>query len=305
MEEVRLQGVISTVVTPFDNDDHIAEEMLQNEVGYLLGADVHGICACGSTGEGHTLSLEESKRICEIVVDEVSGRVPVVGGIIQNSTARVIEYGRALKAAGVDALQVTPVHYLFSPSPEGTVDYYRTIGEELDMPIVVYNVVPWAMIPVDVVERLADLPHVVAIKQSGGDIHLLADLLVRLKDKLSILAAIDDLHFPAFAMGAHGTLAAIPTVTPHLTVQLWEAVRTEDYEAARRIHEKILPVWRTIDGPNSPSRLKEALNMQGRPVGKARHPMQQVSVAERSAIRNALEGAGLALLRERPSQAAL
>ncbi|MBI0319053.1 dihydrodipicolinate synthase family protein [Streptomyces javensis] len=288
-----LHGIISTVVTPFDADDQVDLDLLGPEIQYLLDSGVTAICACGSTGEGHALSAEESAAICARVVKEVDGRVPVIGGVIQNSTAEAIRYGRALKEAGVDALQVTPVHYVFAPDADQTVDYFRRIGATVGLPIVVYNVVPWALVPVDVIERLGDVPEVIAVKQSGGDMHLLADLLHRVRDRFTILAALDDLHYPAFAMGAHGALAAIPTVTPRLSVELWEAVRRGDHGEALRLHNVILGVWRAIDGPNLPARLKAALKLQGRDGGLPRHPFTPATDEERAVIADALGKAGL------------
>ncbi|MCW2871553.1 dihydrodipicolinate synthase family protein [Actinacidiphila oryziradicis] len=293
MKEIRLAGMISTVVTPFDENDAVDLDLLRGEVKYLLDQGVTAICACGSTGEGHTLSLEESVAICEVVVDEVAGRVPVIGGVIQNSTAQAKRYSLALKEAGVDALQVTPVHYVFAPSPEETVAHYREIGEATDLPIVLYNVVPWALVPIATIELLRDVPQVVAVKQSGGDIHLLADLLHRVRDRFTILAALDDLHYPAFVMGAHGALAAIPTVTPRLSVELWEAVQSGDHAKALELHERILTVWRAIDAPNLPATLKAALELQGRSPGLPRRPFAPATEAERERIREALQKANL------------
>ncbi|MBB5157769.1 dihydrodipicolinate synthase family protein [Saccharopolyspora phatthalungensis] len=288
-----LGGIVSTVVTPFDADDGIDEDLLRGEIRYLLDTGVHGICACGSTGEGHTLSVEESARICEIVVDEVAGRVPVIGGIIQNSTAQAVRYGHALKATGVDALQITPVHYVFAPSGDEIVGYYERIGNEVGLPIIVYNVVPWALIPAEVMDRVADLPQVVGIKQSGGDMHLVADLMERVSDRLTVLAAVDDLMYASFVLGADGALAAIPTVTPQLSVQLWDAVQAGDHALARSLHARILKVWRAIEAPNLPARIKEALRLQGRGGGLPRHPFTPVSEAESEAIKTALSSAGL------------
>lgn len=293
MKDVKLEGIISTVVTPFNDDETVNEDLLRKEVRYLLDAEIHGICACGTTGEGETLSIEESVAICKIVVEEAGGRIPVVGGIIQNSTHQVIAYGKALKEVGVDVLQITPTHYIFTPEGEGMIDFYRKIGEALDMPIILYNVIPWRMIQLDTIEKLAELPHVVGIKQSGGEMHLLADLICKLKDKLTILAAVDDLHFPAFMLGAHGALAAIPTVTPYLSVKLWNDVKEGRYDEAKELHEIILAVWRSVEGINQPARIKEALRLQGRIVGKARHPVQPVTLEQSEAIRNALQNAGL------------
>ncbi|MFI7129504.1 dihydrodipicolinate synthase family protein [Nonomuraea sp. NPDC050153] len=293
MKSVNLRGIISTVVTPFDDNDQVDYDLLRSDVRYLLDSGVHGICACGSTGEGQTLSAEESAEICRVVVDEVAGAVPVVGGIIRNSTAEVLTYARALKAAGVDALQITPVHYVFAPSDDQTVDYYRTIGTEIGLPIVVYNVVPWALVRTPVLRRLIEIPEVVAIKQSGGDMHLLADILAFYRDDITVLAALDDLHYPAFALGAHGALAAIPTVTPKLSVQLWDAVQAGDHKRARDLHEAILRVWRELDGPDLPERLKAALNLQGRKVGRPRHPFTPAAPETVERIRTVLDAAGL------------
>jgi 4-hydroxy-tetrahydrodipicolinate synthase len=293
MKNVALSGMISTVVTPFDENDEVDLELLRGEVKYLLGEGVTAICACGSTGEGQTLSLEESVAICRTVVEEVAGRVPVIGGVIQNSTAQAKRYALALKEAGVDALQITPVHYVFAPSAAETVAHYRELGEATDMPIILYNVVPWALVPIDVIEQLADVPQVVAVKQSGGDIHLLADLLHRVRDRFIILAALDDLHYPAFVMGAHGALAAIPTVTPRLSVELWDAVQAGDHARALELHERILIVWRAIDAPNLPATLKAALELQGRSPGLPRRPFAPASAAERDRIRAALQRANL------------
>jgi 4-hydroxy-tetrahydrodipicolinate synthase len=293
MKDLDLHGMISTVVTPFDERDQVDLELLRAEAKYLLGAGVTAICACGSTGEGQTLSVEESAAICRVVVEEVGGRVPVIGGVIQNSTAQAIRYGLALKDAGVDALQVTPVHYVFAPSPEETVEHFRLIGAATELPLVLYNVVPWALVPVDTIEQMHHVPQLVAIKQSGGDIHLLADLLHRVRDRYRILAALDDLHYPAFVMGAHGALAAIPTVTPALSVQLWDAVQAGDHALALELHERILTVWRAIDGPNLPATLKAALQLQGRDGGLPRQPFRPASEAERARIATALRAANL------------
>ncbi|TCK21479.1 dihydrodipicolinate synthase family protein [Pseudonocardia endophytica] len=289
----RFTGIIATVVTPFDENGEIVEEKLRAEVRYLLSANISGLCACGTTGEGNALSAGESATVCAIVVDEVAGRLPVVGGIIQNSTHSVIRYAHALKAAGVDALQVTPVHYLWAPSPDSTVEYYREIGEAADLPIIIYNVVPWALVEPDVVSRLADLPHVVGIKQSGGDMHKLADLVMTVSDRINVLAAVDDLHLPAFVLGAQGALAAIPTVTPFLSTALWDAVADGDLALATKLHEQILPIWRAIDGPNQPSTIKEALRLQGRDGGLPRRPVDPVSPEASAKLAAALDAAGL------------
>ncbi len=288
---LRLEGIIPPLATPFTAEQELDEAALRREVRYMLDAGVHGLTIGGSTGEGHTLSVEESCRLAEITLNETRGRVPVISGIIRDSTRDVIRYGQALREVGVDGLQITPVHYLFTSGEDGTLAYYREIGEAVQLPIVVYNVVPWNTILPSTLLELADLPWVVGVKQSGGDIHKLADLLVANRGKLRVLSAIDALLYPSFALGADGAVAAILTVLPRLCVELWDSVRRGDHAAARALHERILPVWRAVEAPDLPARVKAALEIMGRPVGPARSPIQPVGPEVRARIRAALDDA--------------
>lgn len=293
VSSAEFHGIISTVVTPFDQNDQVDHDLLARDVDYLVGAGITAICTTGSTGEGQTLSVEESRDIAKTVVETVGGRIPVIAGIIQNSTAQALRYGEAVKQAGVDALQITPVHYVFEPSQEETIEFYEELGDTLDLPIVLYNVVPWALVPVDTIERMKHVRQLVAIKQSGGNIHMLADLLHRVRDRYSILAALDNLHYPAFAMGAQGALAAIPTVTPHLSVELFNAVSEGDHERARELHERILTVWKAIDAPNLPATIKAALNLLGREAGRPRKPFRPAGDEQVEKVKKGLQEAGL------------
>jgi 4-hydroxy-tetrahydrodipicolinate synthase len=287
-----LRGIIPPLATPFTPEGELDEQALRAEIGHLLDRGVHGLTVCGSTGEGHTLSVEETVRISEIAVAESRGRVPVVTGIIRDSTREVIRYGRAVREAGVDGLQVTPVHYLFSPGEEGTYAYYEAIGNAVGLPIVIYNVVPWNTVSPGLLLRLSEIPQVAAVKQSGGDIHKLADLLRANRGRLRVLTAVDDLLYPSFMLGADGAVAAILTVLPELCVRLWDACRRGDHPEARALHERLLPVWRAVNHPDLPARLKAALELRGRRVGPARPPLLPVSPAVRAELEAALDQAG-------------
>jgi 4-hydroxy-tetrahydrodipicolinate synthase len=292
---VDLKGIIPPLVTPFTwGDQDLDEQALRAESRYLLATGVHGLTLCGSTGEGHTLSLEESVRCAEIATEEAGGGVPVVIGIIRDSTREVIRYGQALeRVRGVDALQITPVHYLFNPGPEGTYAYYKEIGEAVGLPIVIYNVVPWNTISPETLLWLSEIPQVIAVKQSGGDIHKLAELLRSNRGRLQVLTAVDDLLYPSFTLGAQGAITAVLTVVPDLAVALWEACQREDHVSARALHERILPVWTAINHPDMSARTKAAIELRGRRVGPPRSPLLPVSDQARAAIRDALQQAGV------------
>lgn len=293
MQPIHFEGILPPMVTPFTAGEELDEEALRAETHVLLDTGVQGLCVCGSTGEGHVLSIEETVRVSEIVREEVHGRVPVITGIIRDSTRDVIRYGRALREVGVDALQITPVHYLFNPGEDGNVAYYERIGREVGLPIIIYNVVPWNTISPETLMRLSEIEQVVAVKQSGGDIHKLADLIRMNNDRLRILTAVDDLLYPSFMLGAHGAVAAILTVLPDLSVALWNACQRGDHAEARTLHERILPVWRAINFPDMSSRTKAAIELRGRRVGPARHPLLPVSETVRRDIAAALDLAGV------------
>lgn len=289
-----LHGIIPPLVTPFDAHERVDEEALRAEVRYHLALGVHGLCVTGSTGDGQMLSAEESAAVAAAAVKEAAGSVPVVAGIIRDSTAEVIRYGKALREAGVDALQVTPVHYLFQPDEESTIGYYRRICDETGLPVVIYNVIPYALIPATTVARmLNELPNVIAVKQSGGNIHQLADLLHYAPSGGKVFTAVDDLLYPAYLMGAQGAISATLTVVPGLCLAQWDAVQRGDHAAALEIHNKLLPIWRAIDGPNMTVRIKAALRLQGRDGGLGRSPLTMVSDEQRAVIRAALVKAGV------------
>lgn len=286
---VQLTGIIPALVTPFDADGEIQEAPYREQIRFMLRKGVHGLCFGGSTGEGFALETEELVRLARITVEEVAGRVPVVAGIIANSTREVLKRGRALVGTGVDALQITPTFYVFTPDDETNFRYFESVARELAVPIVLYNVIPWNLLGTDLVVRiLEEIPNVVGIKQSQGNIHRAAELVLRAPRDKVILAAIDGLLYPCFAIGAHGTLAASPTAAPGPCVRLWDAVQAGDHATARAIHDRLLNFWSLMPHDNLPACVKYALQLQGLATGVSRAPMPMPSAAQKAIIEPAL-----------------
>ncbi len=292
---ISISGIIPPITTPFDAADRVDEAALRADVRYLIEtAGVHGLAVGGSTGEGHTLSTDETRRLTAIAVEEAGGAVPVITGIITDSTRAAIERGRAVADLGVAALQVTPVHYLFRPDDEAMQRHFAAIAESTGLPVLIYNVVPWAYLsPPLLVRIILEVEGVIGVKQSAGDLKLLADLLLLLGKRGVILSAVDALLYPSFALGAHGAIAAILTAAPTLCVSLWEAVRRGDHGTALALHQRLLPIWDAINGDNLPANVKYAMELQSRPAGEVRAPMPKTSSAQAAAIRTALESAEL------------
>ena len=294
-ENTHIAGIVPPMTTPFRPDDTIDEGALRAETRYLIEiARVHGLAVTGSTGEGHALTTDELRGITAAVIEEARGRVPVIAGIITDSTASAVERGLAVRDLGVAALQVTPVHYLFRPDDDAMVRHFDTLARRTSLPIIIYNVVPWTYLSPQLLARIIDaVPGVIGVKQSAGDMKLLADLLLLVGDRARVMSAVDALLYPSFALGAHGAIAAILTAVPTLCVQLWEAVQGGDHKQALALHERLLPVWNAIAHDNLPANVKHCQALMGRPAGVPRAPMPATSAAQADAIRRALQGAGV------------
>jgi len=293
MSILGLKGIIPPMATPFTPDEEVDEDALRREVGYFLDVGVRGLAVCGSTGEGYALTMNEVAHISEVAVDEAKGRVPVIAGVITNSTKTALQYAQKVREVGVNALMITPPHYIFVTTEQGLYEYYRDIAEQVGLPVLVYNVIPHVDVSVGVVSRLTEAKLIQGVKQSRGDIHALADMIKAVGQKIPVFSALDDMLFPSFVIGARGAVAAICTVVPELCVHLYEAVKRGDMEAGRELHYRILPIWRAVGKGNMPARLKEALALLKRPVGPARGPLTPLVPEERLEVRKALVEAGL------------
>ncbi|PYV24066.1 MAG: dihydrodipicolinate synthase family protein, partial [Acidobacteria bacterium] len=227
-----LRAVIPAVITPFDSAGKIDERALRAEIEHHLSCGVTALCAGGTTGEGAGLNRDEVKRLNTIFVDQAHGRVPVIAGIIPDTTDEAVELGSAAKEAGVAALQVTPPHYLFQPGTPEIVSYYCEIRDRTGLGIVLYNVLPWGQVTPESVEQLIEADAIIGVKQSGSNMHQLADMVYRFGKLIPILSAVDDLLYPSFVLGAQGTLSAIASVLPLQCVQLYEAVEKGDHGRA-------------------------------------------------------------------------
>src|SRR6516225_3494023 len=291
--KIRPTGVIPPVTTPFGKDGEIDFRLVAPQIEWMIGAGVHGVATGGSTGEGHTLDHEEYRELMAATVEAAKGRLPVIAGIIVDSTRDAIRRGKLVCDISVAALQVTPVHYLFKPNDEAMVGHFRSIADETGMPIIIYNVVPWCYLSPALLTRIMnEVPLVVGVKQSAGDLKLFADLMMMVPDKL-IYSAVDALMYPSYVLGALGSIAAILSAAPHASVELWNAVRTNDHKKALELHKRLLVLWNAIVSDNLPACTRYAQSLQGLPRSFSRAPMPEASPAQQAAIAKAIDGLGV------------
>ena len=289
-----LRGIISPFTTPFSADGELQLELVAPQVEWLIKNGVHGLAAGGSTGEGHVLNRDEYYNLMQTTAEALNGRIPLVAGIIANSTSEVAARGKSVKSLGVAALQITPPSYLFRPDDDAMIQHFREIYDECNVPILIYNVVPWCYLSPDLLLRIMDeVPGVLGVKQSAGDMKLFADLIRRAKPENLIFSAVDALLLSSYQLGAPGAIAAILTAAPGPSVKLWNAVIDKDWENARDLHERLMPLWDAIGVDNMPSLCKYAQQLQGLEAGHARKPTSPATEKQKETVRNALKNLDL------------
>jgi 4-hydroxy-tetrahydrodipicolinate synthase len=290
---------------PFNASGDVIDSALGEQIDYAVASGVSGIVVGGSTGEGHTLGRDEFARIMHESHKALAGRGAFVAGLIVNSTREAIERVRLLKGLQIDALQITPVHYLFKPDAEHTIQHFREIHETTHIPILIYNVIPWNYLSAEMtLHIMREVPGVVGMKQSSGDLKSVSDLLAGVQEHNVVLSGIDALLYPAFALGAHGAITALTAAVPGICVQLWKAVRAGDHPAALDLHKRLNTLWNAMSHDNLPACVKYVQHRQGLGFYAPRAPMQPVTAAQKTAIDAALSALPLTLSRASSAKSA-
>jgi 4-hydroxy-tetrahydrodipicolinate synthase len=276
-----LSGVIPPMFTPFCEDDRIDASALVVEARFLRDSGVSGIVVGGSMGEGAGLSEAELAEAVRLVIEAVNGEIPVLAGVIADSSAEAVR------------LQVPPPH--FRPAAETRVlaEYYQAITDGSTLPLIIYNVMPTAEAAVESLEELIVAnPAIVGVKQSARNMHTLAALLAAMRGQVKLFSAIDDMIYPSFVLGVDGTISGTSAVFPRESVDLFEAVQAGDHDSALMLHKRIAPVWRAIDHADFPARSKYAVALTGRPIGKPRRPFKVPTGDAARSIEQAMAAGG-------------
>jgi len=269
-----LKGVFPALVTPFDKEEKLDEKALRNLVNYVID-DVDGLVPCGTTGEFPYLSEEEQKRVIEIVVEEVKREKPVIAGTCAPGTHQVINLVKNAKEAGADAcLVVTP--YFLHPSAKGIYQHFYEIAKAIDIPIIMYNIPQTvdAYLPREVIEDLADIPNIVGLKDSSGNLTYTMEIMEMVQGRIDVLIGHDEVVLPALAGGCSGMILASAQVFPEVWQKIYAAVQKNDLETARLYQMNVQKLARIFCRYGGGLAVKAALNMMGVKVGKSRRPLK-------------------------------
>ena len=287
---------MSALVTPFTDDGKaVDEERLRALVRKCIELGVHGVVPCGTTGEFVNLTMEEKKRVIDIVIDEVNGKFPVVAGTGASGTDQALEMTKYAKDAGADAALIVTPFYL-KPTDRGIYEHYFTIASEVDLPIILYNIpqctdvqLTWQM-----VEDLAQIPNIVGLKDSSGQLKYILAVLEKVRDKINVLCGHDEVVVAALAAGCSGAILASANVIPDIWVQIYNHVKKGELQKARELQYKIQKMARIIAGSGAVG-TKAALNMMKIKVGPVRKPLSvggELTYEAREELRIELEKIG-------------
>jgi 4-hydroxy-tetrahydrodipicolinate synthase len=272
---VQLRGVLTALATPFAADGSVDEALLRALVDRSIEGGVHGVVACGSTGEFSALTLDERRMVVETVIDQAAGRVPVIAQTGAPGTAEAIRLSRHAQSAGADVIM--PVAPYYEPlSVEETLTYLRTVAGSVDIPVMVYNlpVATGVDLDPDTVGALArEVENIRYIKNTTVDMAQSAELIHNHGDVISTFVGWDSLLLSALAEGAAGVMAGTANVVPSQLVAVYDAVSGGDLEGARRAWAEIYPLIAAIMNEPFIPAVKAGLAAVGFPVGVPRAPI--------------------------------
>jgi 4-hydroxy-tetrahydrodipicolinate synthase len=254
---------------------------------------VHFLVPCGSTGEAATLTPDEHRRVVEIVVDEVAGRVPVVAGAGSNDTRRAIRLGREMRAAGAThLLHVSPAYS--KPPQRGIEAHFRAVADAAELPVVLYNVPGRTASNVEpaTVLRLAEVPNIVAVKEASGNLAQADAILRDRPDGFAVLSGDDQLTFGMMAAGADGVISVVSNAAPRHMAELCDRAAAGDLAGARALHQRLVPWMTAAFVESNPIPAKAALAMLGRVANVLRLPLVPLADAHAPAVRAALDAVG-------------
>ncbi len=296
MKDSTFRGVWPALTTPFRADLSLDAEGLGRLVETVLADGVHGIVVNGCTGESWALTPDERATVFRSTVEAARGRVKVIAGCSAQTSGEVLGKIRQAEAAGCAVAMVSPPWYIM-PGPDEIMDHYRKVLVASPLPVLLYNIPRRTGVgfTVDMVDRLADHPRVIGIKESSKDWGLLSSVIRRTRDRISVFAGYASFFgLAALCEGAVGYIDSGTPVFGKRSLEFYHAATTGDLEAARRMQAEMERMLGSFFGLGTfPASVKAALDLLGRPGGPTREPIRPLDVAQRESLRQIMTTAGL------------
>ncbi len=285
-------GAMVAIVTPFQEGE-VDFETFDELIGFQIENGIDAIVPVGTTGECPTLSHEEHKAVIERAVKTVGGEVPVIVGAGSNSTAEALELTAFAKKVGADAtLQVGP--YYNKPTQEGFYQHFKVIAEEIDLPVVLYNIpgrCGAGMTP-ETIARLAELDNIAAVKEATGSLDQASEIAMRCD--LTILSGDDSLTLPIASVGGKGVISVVANIVPADVKAMTDLILEGDLASARQWHNKLFALSKNLLSlSTNPIPIKAAMSMLNMASEEMRLPMVALEESKKAVLRQALQDYGL------------
>lgn len=296
---MKLKGTIVAMITPFNTEDEVDQAGMRENINYLIDKGVEGVLAAGTTGESATITHVEQRKMMDILVDEVGGKVKAVAGAGSNSSKESLSLVKYAENAGADAaLVITP--YYNKPQQHGLYEHYKMLTETTDIPIIVYNVPSRTGTDIDVetIAKVSQLDNIIGIKEANPDLDKVSQIQKKLdklgnRDDFSIISGNDNLTLPMISMGAKGVISVVANVDPEKMGQMVRYALDGDYNNALKLHDELYDLMKVLFIESNPVPAKESLNMMGRPAGHVRMPLAPLKEENREKLRKVLQDLNL------------
>jgi 4-hydroxy-tetrahydrodipicolinate synthase len=280
--------MMTAMVTPFTEDNALDLDRAAQLADKLLSEGSDSLVVCGTTGESPTVFYDQKMELFRAVLDAAGGRAPVIANAGDNCTDDSVEFARKVVALGVDAIMAV-VPYYNKPPQEGLYRHFRAIADAVDVPVILYNIPGRCVInmSVETTLRLAhDCENIVAIKEASGDLTQVAQIIDGAPEGFEVLSGDDEMTLPMMGLGGTGVISVLSHIAGPKFKKMIEAQASGDHTQALRGHLELLPLMKALFMTANPIMVKEALRLQGFPVGGVRLPLveatpEQVTELER------------------------
>ncbi len=287
-------GTGTALITPFTRDGEVDEESLRKLVNFQEDNGVNTLIPCGSTGESAMLNHEEHLRVISIVIDEAR-KAKILAGAGSNCTSEAVMLSRKAQDLGADGiLSISP--YYVKPTQEGIYRHYEAIEAAIDIPIIVYNIPgrTGSNINVDTMLKLAELEGIVGVKEASGNMSQIQNIIVKRPEGFEVVSGDDSITLALMAMGADGVISVASNCCPGLVSEMVCNARSGNFEIAKSIHNKLLPIFGALFCESNPIPIKYVMGTMGYGNGYPRLPLTPLSETGREVLDPILRGLGIA-----------
>lgn len=294
MKNTIFTGAGVAIVTPMNADGSINFDKLGEIIEFNIANGTDAIIICGTTGESATMSDEEHVATIKYAIDKTAGRIPVIAGTGSNHTDYAVQLSKKAEELGADGLLcVTP--YYNKTSQAGLIAHFTAIAEAVSIPIILYNVPSRTGVNIlpETLDKLADIPNIVGVKEASGNISQVAKIEALCGDRIDIYSGNDDQIIPVIAAGGKGVISVLSNCMPKETHQLASLCLENKYDEARTLANKLLPFVNALFSDVNPIPVKQALNFMGFDVGSCRLPLVDMSEEKAEKLKEIMADLGL------------